>query len=118
MKCFYHTNVDAVAVCKNCGKGLCVECATEVGKGIACKNRCEADVEAINKIFQENKKAFDNYRNAYSLSAVWVGLIGIGFSISSFILTPKLMGFLMSMGFLMIIGAIFFYFAGKRYKSN
>lgn len=27
MKCFYHGNLDAVATCQRCGKGLCHECA-------------------------------------------------------------------------------------------
>lgn len=27
MKCFYHCGEDAVAVCVDCGKGLCYECA-------------------------------------------------------------------------------------------
>jgi hypothetical protein len=27
MKCFNHSTVDAVGVCKHCNKGLCRECA-------------------------------------------------------------------------------------------
>lgn len=116
MKCFYHKSADAIAICKNCGRGLCIECAVEVGNAIACKNRCETDVEAMNKIFQQSKRAFDNYRNAYTLSAIWIALVGIGFIISAFVLTPKLMAFLISMGSLFLFGALLFYFAGKRYK--
>lgn len=29
MKCFYHPEVDAVATCVECGKGLCSECAVK-----------------------------------------------------------------------------------------
>ncbi|MBU4189689.1 MAG: hypothetical protein KJ886_01655 [Candidatus Thermoplasmatota archaeon] len=32
MKCFYNPTRDAVGVCKNCGKGLCAECAVDVGR--------------------------------------------------------------------------------------
>lgn len=28
MKCFNHTDMDATATCKNCNKGLCVECSS------------------------------------------------------------------------------------------
>lgn len=34
MKCFYHVNEDARAVCKKCGKGMCIDCsATSQHKG-------------------------------------------------------------------------------------
>lgn len=117
MNCFYHRGVAAVAICKNCGRGLCVDCVAEIGTAIACKNKCETDVEVMNKVFKQSKKAFDNYSKAYSLSTLWLSLIGIGFIVSAFILTPKLMGFQISMGILMLIGAVFYYFLGKRYKS-
>jgi hypothetical protein len=115
MKCFYHTTTNAIAICKNCGRGLCVDCAAEVENGIACKNRCESDVKAMIKVFQQSKKAFENYRNAYAVSAAWVGLVGIGFIISSFILT-RLTGFLIFMGLLFLLGAVIYYFVGRRYK--
>ena len=31
MKCFNHHEHDAVGVCKYCMKGVCEQCATEVG---------------------------------------------------------------------------------------
>jgi hypothetical protein len=56
MKCYYHPNGDAVAVCKHCGRGLCHDCASEVGSGIACKGWCENEVRTLtesNRITQE-----------------------------------------------------------------
>jgi hypothetical protein len=46
MNCFYHQTSVAVGTCKSCGKGLCPTCATDLGKGLACANRCEPDVLA------------------------------------------------------------------------
>lgn len=40
MKCFNHPNVDAVAFCKKCLKGICRDCATEKADGVICKNGC------------------------------------------------------------------------------
>ncbi len=37
MKCYYHPNVEAVGVCKNCGKALCHESIVEFGQFLACK---------------------------------------------------------------------------------
>ena len=47
MRCYYHQDKEAVGGCKSCGKGLCPECAVDLGKGLACLGRCEADVQAV-----------------------------------------------------------------------
>jgi hypothetical protein len=47
MRCFYHADREAVGVCKSCQRGICHECIADVGKGIACKNRCEDDARGL-----------------------------------------------------------------------
>jgi hypothetical protein len=47
MNCFYHPTVVAVGTCKSCHKGLCPECAIDLGKGLACKGRCEENVKGL-----------------------------------------------------------------------
>jgi VIT1/CCC1 family predicted Fe2+/Mn2+ transporter len=47
MNCFYHSTTAAVGICKSCGKGLCPLCAADLGKGLACKGRCEEDVRGF-----------------------------------------------------------------------
>jgi hypothetical protein len=54
MRCFYHQDKEAVGTCKSCGKGLCSECAVDVGKGLACRSRCEADARAIIQLVERN----------------------------------------------------------------
>ena len=56
MRCFYHQDKDAVGGCKSCGKGLCVECAVDLGKGLACRGRCEEDVRAVVELVDRNIK--------------------------------------------------------------
>ena len=34
MRCYYHNKIDAVAICKECGKHLCKECYDNGSKGI------------------------------------------------------------------------------------
>lgn len=46
MKCFNHRELDAIAVCKHCGKALCSACMADV-KGVAsCKGMCESAAAA------------------------------------------------------------------------
>jgi hypothetical protein len=56
MNCFYHPTVVAVGTCKSCCKGLCKECAVDLGKGLACKGRCEEDVKAVIGLIERNIK--------------------------------------------------------------
>ena len=37
MNCFQHQSVTSVGACKHCGKGLCAECAVDLGHGLACR---------------------------------------------------------------------------------
>ena len=47
MKCYYDPQQDAVGTCKGCGKGLFAEFAIDLGKGLACKEKCEAYVQGL-----------------------------------------------------------------------
>jgi hypothetical protein len=54
MKCFYNPEEDAIGTCKSCGRGLSLPFASEYPKGLACKNRCEADVESLIRLIDRN----------------------------------------------------------------
>lgn len=58
MHCFNHTSSSAVGVCKACQKGLCSECAVDVGMGIACKDSCELHVAEINEMNERSLKIY------------------------------------------------------------
>ena len=47
MKCYYHQSEDAVGLCRSCQRGLCEECAVDLDRGLACRNRCEATVRSL-----------------------------------------------------------------------
>jgi threonine/homoserine/homoserine lactone efflux protein len=93
MRCFYHPTTDAVAACKSCGKGLCPDCATDLGKGVACRGRCEDDVRSIIQLVERNIRmspmSADLIRRASSTrmnSAVFslvLGAVMVGYSLLS-----------------------------------
>jgi hypothetical protein len=56
MKCFYHRAVDAVGTCKSCNKGVCGDCAADVGRGLACAGQCEDDVRRLNHLVERNMR--------------------------------------------------------------
>jgi hypothetical protein len=52
MRCYYHRDREAVGLCKSCGKGLCEDCQADLGRGLACKGRCEDDVNELISLTQ------------------------------------------------------------------
>lgn len=81
MRCFNHSTVEAVAICKNCSRGLCRECATEFPNGIACRDKCEAEVEAINLLIDRNKSTHQKTSSAYSRNAIIYLMLAVVFGI-------------------------------------
>ena len=54
MRCFSHQDKEAVGICKSCGKGVCSECAIDLGKGLACRGRCEESARAVIQFVDRN----------------------------------------------------------------
>ena len=54
MNCFLHPDRVAVGSCKACQKGLCVDCAVDLGLGLACRNSHETQVEEVNWMIEHN----------------------------------------------------------------
>jgi hypothetical protein len=77
MVCYYHQSAQAVGICKNCHKGICAECAVDVGNGLACKGHCESEVAAINNVFERGKIQYQDLGSIYGRNALWMGGLGI-----------------------------------------
>jgi len=60
MNCFNHPKISAVGICKVCNKGLCKECATDLGHGLACKDIHEEKANSIEMVISRNAKAHED----------------------------------------------------------
>lgn len=47
MECANHSERGAVAKCSACGKGLCLECATELDGVFSCRGECESALRVL-----------------------------------------------------------------------
>lgn len=104
MKCYYHNESDAVGFCKACSKGLCRECAVDVGYGLACKDTCEDQVRAVNAIIERGKRG-------YQLYAGGVAILGIGFLLVGLFSSSADYAFV---GILSLLIAVLYYRSAKR----
>ena len=116
MKCFYHPDRDAVALCKSCGRGLCLDCCADVPPGIACLGKCEADVAALNLVLQRGKTAYQKTGAAYRRNAI--AMLIAGLLISGFGLLPVIVSRSYGAFFLIPFGAIFLLFSYFSYRSG
>src|SRR4051812_35659364 len=80
MRCFYHGEVEAVAICKSCQRGLCHDCCAEVGPSSACRNRCEPEVEKLNSLLDRGQRAYQTNSALYRRSGALLTLMGVLFT--------------------------------------
>ena len=114
MKCFYDTTQDAVGTCKSCGKGLSADHAVDLGKGLACKNRCEEDVSSLIALIDNNvamratsQKLILGSGRAGIVSSLFFLLMGTTFLVSGIVLWERRGLFPVVMGVLFIAWSLF-----------
>ena len=77
MRCYQHRDVEAVAVCSSCLKGVCTTCAIQMERGsLACSEACATNIV-------DNEKWVATIRSAKSQQRIniWLTpafLVGIG----------------------------------------
>ena len=79
MKCFYHSSVDAVALCNSCGRALCHECIAEVGLSCSCRNRCEEHVAALNDLRERGRSVYQKTAATHFRLGVFASALGAVF---------------------------------------
>ena len=114
MKCFYDTTQDAVGSCKSCGKGLSSDYAVDLGKGLACKNRCEEDVRSLIALIDNNvamratsQKLIQGSGRAGIVSSIFFFLMGTAFLVSGIVFWERRGLFPVVMGALFIAWSLF-----------
>lgn len=120
MKCYYHHQKDAVAICKNCNRALCSECAAEVENGIACKGRCEGQVERFNMVMQRNDKSYERVSKTHMSNALLFGLFSVVFIALGILMDHSKDSagvWFIILGLAFVLSSFFSYSNGKKYKK-
>lgn len=108
MKCFNHSEIDAVGVCKSCGRALCHDCIAEVGLSCSCKGRCEAAVASLNDYSERNRTVYQKHSAVYRWSgiiALMLGILFAGCGSVSFFCDDLVLGLVLLVFGLVVIGA-------------
>lgn len=75
MLCFSHPDIAAVGVCKVCYKGLCRDCAADLGHSLACRDVHEEIAESVEKLITNNVTVLNVNRWAkYTMPIFYIAL--------------------------------------------
>ena len=119
MRCFYHRDTDAIAVCRYCGRGVCDACVAEVDKVSACRDRCESDVTALHIMLARSDSAFGTaarqLRIAAFICVLFAGLFVVlsrqmPYAMATWLLVPAAL--------VLLIGAVLLVFTARRYDAR
>jgi hypothetical protein len=59
MRCYIHSTSEAVGICRACGKGLCTDCAVDLGFGLSCRGEHEQRVAANDALISKSAQLQD-----------------------------------------------------------
>lgn len=105
MHCYTHHERSAVGICKSCGRGLCPECAVEVGDGLSCPGQCEGRVRTMNVMVERNAEILSTSNQALKSAAIFSLVMGVAFLAFGASLLPTRSSFLPY--FLIVLGLVF-----------
>jgi hypothetical protein len=91
VKCYNHHDKNATGQCKHCYKGLCPDCSIDLGSGLACTDEHEEEVELLNSLIENSKKAYSQTTKSVFLGNLYLLLmgalfIGFGYEKSKFLI--------------------------------
>ena len=119
MVCYYHPSKPAIGICRLCQRGLCEDCAALVEDTLACKNRHEEQVLAMERMVRGNILQSKRVGSGYFRNAIFYSLVGLlftGFGIFQFRFLGLQAVFFMLIGAFLIYAAMANYFEGRKYR--
>lgn len=114
MRCFNHSEIEAVGTCKACGKGLCKECAADLGHGLACNPTHVEKVETLNSLINRNIKVTGINKRGVLVMPIFFAFMGLGFLVSGLITNTKASPFSTFMGVGFVVFAIVTYLINRK----
>ena len=109
MNCFNHQDVSAIGLCKSCNKGLCSECAIDLEHGLACKDKHEEQVKALDMIISKSTKIYSSASQNTLIAPIFYLFMGLVFAGFGYFSRGGVTGlpFVLGIGFI-VFGVVIF----------
>ena len=117
MYCYNHTDRGAVGTCKACSKGLCAECAVDLGFGLACRGVHEQRVTEVEELISRNasvQRVAGRAKYAAPAFYLFMGAIFTGYGL----LSSREMKFILLLGAGFLVFGVYILVANRRAFAN
>ena len=114
MHCFNHPDQEAVGICKSCQRGLCPKCVTDLGHGLACKDKHEKEVSTIQTIVNQSAKIHATTPKTRNAAPLFYGFMGVVFAGFGLLKGHGVTDFSFVVGAGFIVFAIYTYIYNKK----
>lgn len=85
MKCFVHSQVDAVGTCRTCHRGLCRDCAVAEPGFIACHGVCAEQARRLETLVANNLQSYRTARSNVWLAPAFFAMFALIFLYFGFV---------------------------------
>ena len=82
MNCNRHQNVPAIAICRNCFRGVCSDCAMPYADGTACSPHCFEKAQATTRVVENAVLAQRGARFGRHFFPIFMILLGTLFLVA------------------------------------
>ena len=84
---------------------------------MACRGRCEVDVQSLNRIIAQNKTAYEKARGAYGRTALFYGMLGVVFLLAGLSNWHGMAWVLVPASVIFVVAGYVNYATGRRYEG-
>lgn len=118
MNCYNHTETVALGICKHCNKGICRDCLTDLGDGLACTATCVDEVKSLNETIHKNINASKSTGRNYNAAALFYAAMGLVFILTSLIVFARKDPFTITMGSLFLAYAAYLIYSKNKINKK
>jgi hypothetical protein len=113
MRCFNHPEREAVGICKSCSKGICSDCASDLGHGLACRDKHEPNVESLNTMIVRSSRVQATTTRAKYVAPAFTAFMGAMFLGYGYF-KEGLSGFLAPLGIGFLVYSVALFVANRK----
>lgn len=118
MHCYTHQDQTAIGICKVCGKGLCINCAADLGESLACANQHETTAAEITAMVRQSIKVQSTAKKSIVMGPLFFTFLGACFVALGFMDNSRAATIFMLMGGAFVVFGLTLFLVNRRAFSS
>lgn len=119
MKCYRHQDLDAVGICRGCGKGICAaHCARDIGTGLVCSDACRERVETVDALNRKTAASYGTMARNGWIAPLFFAAMGGVFLYAGLRERAGPVNFVSAMGAIFVLFALVVFLRNRRWAAQ